>query len=137
MSTEAAAAAAENDDTLKTPPAEQQPEQITEQQEQDEAAKLWAELPDDGAEKVPEKTGGEKISNEFIESQDDANKDAVVGEQDKARPRRPSDPPPADDIWAKASPELRAAHEAEMAALRKTANDAKAHAGRMRKQFED
>ncbi|TIV83797.1 MAG: hypothetical protein E5V64_06425 [Mesorhizobium sp.] len=141
MSTEEAAAAATTDDTQKTPPAsQQQPEtpatpEITAEQEQDEAAKLWAEFPDDGAEKRPDKTNGEKISNEFIESQSEANKDAPVGEQDKTP--KPSDPPPANDIWATASPELRAAHEAEMAALRKNANDAKAHAGRMRKQFED
>jgi hypothetical protein len=137
MSTEAAAAAATNDDELKTPPVEEQPSpaEAAEKQEQDEAAKLWAEFPDHGAEKQAEKTNGEKISNEFIESQDEADKDAPVGEQEKVGDK-PAAPPPADDIWAKASPELRAAHEAEMAALRKTANDAKAHAGRMRKQFE-
>ncbi|TPN11720.1 hypothetical protein [Mesorhizobium sp. B2-1-2] len=145
MSTEdqgAAVKAAESDE-LKTPPAEEPAPSAAEaaaSQEQDEAAKLWAEFPDHGGEKQPEKTGGEKISNEFTESQAEPDKDAAVGEQEQADAAPKGDkqaaPPPADDIWAKASPELRAAHEAEMAALRKTANDAKAHAGRMRKQFE-
>jgi hypothetical protein len=130
-----------------TPPAEQQqadpPAEAlsAEQQEEDEAAKLWAEFPDHGAEKKPEKTNGETVSNEFTESPADKSKDAAVGEQDKAAAAPAGDkaatPPPGKDIWADASPELRAAHEAEMAALRKTANDAKAHAGRMRKQFEE
>src|SRR5262249_5165963 len=44
---------------------------------------------------------------------------------------------PSADVWASAPPELRAAHEAEMAVARKAANDAKAHAGRMRKQYEE
>lgn len=146
MSTEdkdAAAKVAESNE-LTPPPADPQPEQApapsAEQVEQDEAAKLWAEFPDHGGDKQPEKTNGEKISNEFTESQAEPNKDAPVGEQDTAGKApagdKTSPPAPADDIWANASPELRAAHEAEMAALRKTANDAKAHAGRMRKQFE-
>lgn len=141
MSTEdqdAAAKAADNDELKTPPPAEEQQRSASEaaaSAEQDDAAKLWAEFADDGGEKQPEKTNGEKISDEFTESQAEPNKDASAGEQEKTA--KPSDPPPADDIWAKASPELRAAHEAEMAALRKTANDAKAHAGRMRKQYED
>lgn len=134
---DAAAKAAENDE-LKTPPVEDpapSAAEVAEKQEQDEAAKLWAEFPDDGADKKPEKTNGEKISNEFTESQAEPNKDAPVGEQEKTA--KPSDPPPAKDIWADASPELRAAHEAEIKLLRKDAIDAKAHAGRMRKKFEE
>jgi hypothetical protein len=138
MSTEdkdAASKAAETDE-LKTPPAEVEPApsaaEAAEKQEQDEAAKLWASFPDDGAEKKPEKTNGEKISNEFTESQAEPDKDASVGEQDTAGKTSP--PAPAKDIWADASPELRAAHEAEVEALRrKTADEVKAQAGRIRK----
>jgi hypothetical protein len=142
MSTEDKDAAGKvvDNDEMKTPPEGQDPPASAEQQEQDDAGKLWAEFADDGAEKQPEKTNGETVSNEFTESQAGADKDAPVGEQDKAAGAPQGDkaatPPPANDIWATASPELRAAHEAEMAALRKTANDAKAHAGRMRKQYE-
>lgn len=141
MSTEdqdAAGKAAESDE-LKTPPAEVEPApsaaEAAEQQEQDETAKLWAEFSDDGAEKKPEKTNGETVSDEFTESQADGSKDAPVGEQDTAGKTSP--PAPAKDIWADAPPELRAAHDAEMTALRKAANNERLHAGRMRKQFED
>ncbi|MER9912804.1 hypothetical protein NKJ71_19450 [Mesorhizobium sp. M0050] len=144
MSTEeqgAAVKAAESDE-LKTPPAEEQaPAPSAEQVEQDEAAKLWAEFADDGAPKKPETTNGEKVSNEFANSQADASKDAPVGEQDTVGKvpagDRTSPPAPAKDIWADAPPELRAAHDAEMTALRKAANNERLHAGRMRKQFED
>lgn len=140
MSTEDQDAAGKAAETATNPPAGQQQEQqpapgLSAEQEQDDAAKLWAEFADDGAEKQPEKVAGEVVSNEFTESQSETNKDLPAGEQEQAV--KPSDPPPANDIWASASPELRAAHEAEMAALRKTVNDAKAHAGRMRKQYEE
>ena len=137
MSTEQAATAATPDDTQS--PAGQQQEQQTPEAgaaaEQDDAAKLWAELPDDGAENQPGKVGGEKISNEFIESQAEPDKDASAGEQDAGTAQRDKPAsPPANDIWATASPELRAAHEAEVEALRrKTAVEVKAQAGRIRK----
>lgn len=134
-------------DELKTPPAEgqqqeQQPAIDAGKQEQDDAAKLWAEFADDGAEKKPENTNGEKVSDEFTESPAEASKDAAADEQEKAetapKGAKPADPAPTEDIWAKASPELRAAHEAEMAALRtKTDLAVKAQAGRIRKLHEE
>lgn len=136
MSTEDqdAAGKAAATDELKTPPAEAQPPASEAAPEQDEAAKLWAEFADDGAEKQPETVNGEKISDEFTESQAEANKDLPAGEQDVAGDAKPTTPPPANDIWANASPELRAAHEAEVEALRrKTADEVKAQAGRIRK----
>lgn len=139
---EAAGKVAENDE-MKTPPAEG-PQlsagEAAEKQEQDDAAKLWAEFADDGAEKKTETTNGEKVSDEFTESQAEQNKDASVGEQDtegKAPAGDKTSPPAPTVDWAKASPEFRAAHEAEMAALRKAANNERLHAGRMRKQFEE
>lgn len=109
--------------------------------EQDEAAKLWAEFADDGAEKKPETPAGEKNPDDFTESQEEADKSADAREPEAAgadaKSEQPGASPPANDIWASASPELRAAHEAEVSALRKSANDAKAQAGRMRKQYQD
>jgi hypothetical protein len=142
MSTENEDAGARPAETTTNPPAqqqEQQPPASTEQQEQDEAAKLWAEFPDDDAGKQPEKTNGEKISNEFIESQADAGKDASAGASEPAdgNAPKPSPTPVAEDVWANAPPELRAAHDAEIAKLRKAANDERLHAGRMRKRYEE
>lgn len=145
MSTEDAAAAAKTDDDLKTPPAEQQQDEAaavdTQAQDEAEAAKAWAGFGDDGAEKPAEKTNGETVSDDFTEKKDGDDNDAVAGKDqnadDAANGTKPAETPPAKDIWADATPELRAAHEAEIAALKKTTNDAKAHAGRIRKQYEE
>jgi hypothetical protein len=149
MTPEEAAAAAAKDDELKTtdadtPAADQQQPPAADSQEPDEAAKLWAEFSDDGAEQKPEKINGETVSDDFTKSQDEPNKDDAAegaGKEQAADAakvaKQPDSPPPAEDIWANASPELRAAHEAEIAALKKATNDAKAHAGRMRKQYEE
>lgn len=144
MTTESAAPAA--DDKLKQPPAEAESGAEPQQTEEE---KLWNELPDDGAE-PDKKVNGEEVSHDFgaetetgsTESKEDGKDDASAGADDKAgdaakSTEQPAASSPKDDIWANASPELRAAHEAEMAALRKATNDAKAQAGRMRKQYEE
>lgn len=142
MTTETeAAAAAEKDKTANQPPAEGAETAA----EQDDIERLWSEAIAADEPAKPQETGKteeEPHEKESASSESEENgKTAVAGDapvagDDKSK-SEPAAPPPAEDIWAKASPELRAAHDAEMAALRKTANDAKAYAGRMRKQAEE
>jgi hypothetical protein len=140
-------------DALKKPedqakPVEQQAAGADPVQTEDE--KIWAEaIATDEPELAAAKATGEEVSHEMAgtseavtESKDDAGKDASEGADKPADVAAKSTDTPAastpkEDIWANASPELRAAHEAEVAAALKTANDAKRHAGRMRKQYEE
>lgn len=116
--------------------------------EQTEADKIWAEAIAADEPKEPQASvTGEVVSHDMkdasTESVENGNTAASAGTDEKAGDAAKGTEPPAtpaskdNDIWATASPELRAAHEAEMAAARKAANDAKAQAGRMRKQFEE
>lgn len=117
-----------------------------------EADKIWAEaIASDEPNEKPVPVTGEVVSHEIAdastESLENDNTASSAGADEPTggaanRPHTGTDTPVApaskgNDIWATASPEIRAAHEAEMAAARKAANDAKAQAGRMRKQFEE
>jgi hypothetical protein len=109
---------------------------------------IWAEITkDEVKDAAPTKDTGEVVSHDFAETSTEAKEDGKTAPSDGADKQEPvaakgTEPKPAEapkdkDIWADAPPELRAAHEAEVAAAKKVANDAKANAGRIRKQFED
>lgn len=119
--------------------AEQQPAQSEEE-------KIWAEMMAvDEPKPVGKQVNGEDVSHDFdaavTESKADVAKDASEGTDKQpaatVKDAAPAASTPKEDIWANASPELRAAHEAEVAAAKKTANDARAQAGRIRKQAEE
>jgi hypothetical protein len=117
--------------------------------EQAEAEKIWGELvaadeaaaAKDTGKTEPAADDFETVSTETTET---VKGDKSEGEDTSAKgtaeqgtsQQQPASDAKGEDIWANAPPELRAAHEAEVAAIRKTANDAKAQAGRMRKQYE-
>jgi hypothetical protein len=109
--------------------------EAAEKQEQDEAAKLWAEFPDDGAEKKPEKTNGEKISNEFTESQAERIRmHPLVSRTRQAKPplllpQKTSGPTRPPNSGQRTKP--------RWLLSARPPNDAKAQAGRMRKQYEE
>jgi hypothetical protein len=151
MTTDAGADAA--DDELKQPPAEGAGQQPPEKSEEE---KIWAELmAADEPEAATQPVNGEDVSHDFGDQlQDDpAAVSTIGGEGDKNQSPEGADiqqdgaakgtsPQPDsstkdNDIWANATPELRAAHEAEVAALRQQANDAKRNIGRVRKQYEE
>lgn len=142
----------ESDATKKPEDQTQPPVAGADQQPvQSEDEKIWAEAISDEKPETAQTGGtGEEVSHEMAdtsetvtESKVDAGKDASEGADKQsegtvvADAAKPAASTLKEDIWANASPELRAAHEAEVTAAKKAANDAKAQAGRMRKQAEE